>query len=717
MMDKATDWMKDGGGRHTSDEDLLCLLDGELETRRAAEVREHLEACWSCRARSEKFQAAISSFVEYRQTVLKPSLKMPQGKSGFESRFRQTIAQQQSDSGFWGRWRVNAISRLRLFRRSGVSFSRRFFAAGKNNTFNFNRFRENLSPKTVANTVTASIVLASVLTVYLFWFAAIPTVSAEELLNRAETAYKNELQVNFQPVVYQQIQVSKFASAAENGANSAKTQPVKLELWRDAADSRMKQTITRVQANPTVAESGEKTSDTSADELTSILRANNFAPPAPLSVRGFRTWRNSLRQKRESVEELKGDGAQLLRLSIVVGSESENTNGAVPNRIENGRIVAASLTVRSTDFHPLRQTFRVATAGGGAEDYEVRETSFAVIDLASLSPGFFSDGETAQIPSVAAKQSPILAPSVSNNNTSVPNSNVAVNSAEQPATSANADTASAVADSDLEIEVINLLHSAGADTGEQIEVVRQLNGPVVVNGVVETGKRKNEILAALQSVQGNPAVRINVKTVAEAVAEQTRANSKSKKNNKNSSGAPVVQMEMREVEGKSFAAESDVRAYFSKQGAGDDAVKKYASGVVSRSNGAMRYAYALKRLKAQFTLEQLKNLKPEARVKWLNLVKSYASSYQKEINALKRELQPVFGGANDNGSASGIDSDAEIFAAIERMFAAGEASDRAVKAAFTTSDARGAGSSLKSAQFWNNLANSEVLARSLQTVK
>jgi hypothetical protein len=131
----------------------------------------------------------------------------------------------------------------------------------------------------------------------------------------------------------------------------------------------------------------------------------------------------------------------------------------------------------------------------------------------------------------------------------------------------------------------------------------------------------------------------------------------------------------------------------------------------------MRYAYSLKRLKAQFTLEQLKNLKPEARAKWLNLVKSYASSYQNEINALKRELKPVFGGAGDTKGTSGVSTDAEIFAAIERMFAAGEASDRAVKAAFTTSDAKGAGSSLKSAQFWNNLGAAEALARSLQTVK
>jgi hypothetical protein len=291
-----------------------------------------------------------------------------------------------------------------------------------------------------------------------------------------------------------------------------------------------------------------------------------------------------------------------------------------------------------------------------------------------------------------------------------------VQSTEQPVIAANT-ARGAVAGTELEIEVINLLHSAGADTGEQIEVTRQANGPVIVNGIVETEKRKNEILTALRSVQDNPAVQLNIKTVAEAVTEQNQAVSKRNQNNKNSSDTPVVQMEMRSVEGNSFPAETEVRAYFAKQGAGDEAVRKYAAGVVSRSNQAMRYLYALKRLKAQFTPEQLKEAKSEARAKWRGLVKSHARSYEGEFAALKRELQLVFGGAGGSGEAAGVDSDAEIFAAIDRLFAAGASGDRAVKAAFTTSDAGSGGGNLKSAQFWNGLSQAETLAKNLQAAK
>ena len=712
MKDKATDWT--GDEQHSSDEDFLCLLDGELEPRRAAEVRLHLEACWSCRARSEKFQKAISSFVEYRSLVLKPSIRMPESKSGFESRFRQAMAKENAKPGFWEKWRGNLSSRFKSTNRGDFSLFAKLFDVRKNAVNNFYHLRERLSARVIANSVTAALVLTSVLTAYIFWFAAAPVVSAEELLNRAEAAYKKELRVNQQPVIYQQIQVSKRKSGAANNRNESAgpPQPVKLELWQDANNSRMKQAVTAVQANsPVSLPAGGELPDTSAAELTAILRANGFAPPSPLSVRGFRAWRGSLAEKSESVEELKGDdGAQLLRLSVTAGSTSENSSGA--------RIVAASLTVRGNDSHPLQQSFRVVTGDGATEDYEVRETSFAVLDLASLEPGFFNDGETAAIPADATKPPPIVALPASNDSNAVFNGNLVIK-ANEPTVSANTNTktGAVAADADLEVEVISLLHSAGADTGEQVEVNRQANGPVVINGIVETEKRKKEIIAALRSVQENPAVRINVKTVEEAIAEQNQIASKLKQNNKNPSGVPNVQLEMRSVEGKSFAAEAEVRAYFVKQGAGDDAVKKYAAGVVSRSNEAMRYTYALRRLKAQFTPEQFKNLKPEARTKWLGLVKSYASSYQNEINALRRELQPVFGGVSNSGNAAGIGSDAEIFAAIDQMFAAGEASDRAVKAAFTTSDAKSAGSGLKSAQFWNNLGNAEVLAKNLQTVK
>jgi hypothetical protein len=49
--------------RHLSDEDLVRSADGELSSRRAAEVAAHLETCWDCRGRMENIQSTLTGFV------------------------------------------------------------------------------------------------------------------------------------------------------------------------------------------------------------------------------------------------------------------------------------------------------------------------------------------------------------------------------------------------------------------------------------------------------------------------------------------------------------------------------------------------------------------------------------------------------------------------------------------------------------------------------
>ena len=48
---------------HISDQELLPAADGELASRGAAQVKAHLLACWSCRARMANIERAITDFV------------------------------------------------------------------------------------------------------------------------------------------------------------------------------------------------------------------------------------------------------------------------------------------------------------------------------------------------------------------------------------------------------------------------------------------------------------------------------------------------------------------------------------------------------------------------------------------------------------------------------------------------------------------------------
>jgi hypothetical protein len=55
---------------HLTDQDLILSADGELDARRAAEVRSHLDACWSCRTRQAELQQAVTDFMRAYRSEL-----------------------------------------------------------------------------------------------------------------------------------------------------------------------------------------------------------------------------------------------------------------------------------------------------------------------------------------------------------------------------------------------------------------------------------------------------------------------------------------------------------------------------------------------------------------------------------------------------------------------------------------------------------------------
>src|SRR6204780_998557 len=62
------------GGFHLTDQDLLLAADGELPTRRAAQVGAHLAACWDCRARMTEIEGTIADFARVHRQTLDPQL-------------------------------------------------------------------------------------------------------------------------------------------------------------------------------------------------------------------------------------------------------------------------------------------------------------------------------------------------------------------------------------------------------------------------------------------------------------------------------------------------------------------------------------------------------------------------------------------------------------------------------------------------------------------
>src|SRR4030095_6287454 len=142
---------------------------------------------------------------------------------------------------------------------------------------------------------------------------------------------------------------------------------------------------------------------------------------------------------------------------------------------------------------------------------------------------------------------------------------------------------------------------------------RTTGGALRVAALVETEERKAEMLRALGPITNKPAVKIDVRTVAEAVRhEQKEAKS------------PEVAVREVEVANGRIPADLELRTYFSARLVGSEAVdqeiSRYASRVMGHSRQALLEASALKRLFERFSAEEIRALAPEARDKWLAMV-------------------------------------------------------------------------------------------------
>ena len=84
--------------------------DGELSTRRAAQVHAHLAACWSCRARMAELEATISAFARAYRRTFDPRVPPVAGpRALLSARLAELNSRRQGDP-----WRLlNLISPLR----------------------------------------------------------------------------------------------------------------------------------------------------------------------------------------------------------------------------------------------------------------------------------------------------------------------------------------------------------------------------------------------------------------------------------------------------------------------------------------------------------------------------------------------------------------------------------------------------------------------------
>ena len=636
---------------HPSREMLLLMVDGELQPKDAAQLEAHLEACWPCRVKTQKIQNAIADIIEFDDHVLSPRLIPPQSWHNFDRKLTQLAASS-------GR----------------QTFSSRFF--GLLDRFLPSTHRRALPPlwRPVLMRGAVATMLAVAIVALMLRFTHDPTVSAKQLLANSINAEQLQTRAKSDPVVHQRLRITR-----KDGSSAG---VVTLDTWHDAKNGRVRQFATDANQMMQILsdDSTKKQMRTSEldviTDLRTVLRANHMDNSRPVSAASYQMWHDALHGLRDDIGQSKDNfGTNVLSLHTKVAEA-----------VLEGQISDATLVVRASDWLPTELRFTLV-ASGGSRVYELTLTASEVVSLAEVNSTIFSEPSAVSSPKSALTRNPEARTSAVTTNPQAPNLAIA----------------------DLEVEALRLLHEVGADLGEQITVEKNAKGQVEVSGVVETAERKREITTALTPLGSSPAVRIDIQTIAEGVAQQQRERAKS-----GATPAPIIQQNV-EINSNAVPASSALRGHFGS----DEQMREFAARMVRQSRRAMSHVYALKQLISKFTPESLRGLTPQAKNKWLELVRSHASAYQAELGGLRVELQQIFGASSGVRvlNLTEIKDDASLIHAIEELVAVASAIDATIHSAFVVSTGTASSSAIDSSQFWQQMNRAGALSARLSQAR
>lgn len=239
---------------HLSDAWLLLAIDGELAASDHALLKEHVRACWTCRARKEHLERTIEDIVDYEQALVAPD--MPPSATG-RAMFMARLNELSADMG--------QPPLLKLWRRSASQLSRSLFAS-----------------RIVWIATVLFVVMAAPL---IYVLRQSPAVSANELLQRASLSETRSITSVNQPVVVQRLSIKI------NGRKLTRT------IYRDQSNERH---ASRADVNDAEVSAAER------KFLESSLDWND-----PLSPKAFDRWREAAVGERDMVKRLSGDRLML----------------------------------------------------------------------------------------------------------------------------------------------------------------------------------------------------------------------------------------------------------------------------------------------------------------------------------------------------------------------------------------------------------------------
>lgn len=507
-----------------------------------------------------------------------------------------------------------------------------------------------------------------------FKFSVLRTVTANELLARAVVVQQS----NTDQVTHRFLNLEERRSA--EGAVVAQN---RIEIWESASGASAQRLYDN--SNKLISGTWQK-----ADGSRMVYHHGSkpqsqpsLATPADLLLNLDDIW-----QLQPSARSF---GALIEQPAL---AEVEERSATYVLRYERGRKIGASqllkatLTLSKSDLHPIEQTLLVLR-GDVLREFRFVEASFELVPVKDVAPAVF-DVEPELTGGAGEPGRPGDWAFRDLTASRVPPS---------PSTSAPPP-----ASAELEVDVAYLLNRAKADRNEQVTLTRSAGGSLRVEGVVDSQERKDEFLRALAPVLNNPAVKIDIRTLADIPLRPAQLGT-------------LSTLGVEETT-NTIAAEAELRAYFEKHTSAnstDDAISKYSSRVVNTSWAALFHAIELKKLVNRFATVDMRAVAPDARDKWLAMLREHASGFEQQTAQLRGDIQPVFfsGVPVTAVNEFPMQNDADLARAVDQLHKLALANNAAIRAGLAISSQSSA-SGIRSRQFWSSLMNAEALAAQIK---
>ena len=200
---------------------------------------------------------------------------------------------------------------------------------------------------------------------------------------------------------------------------------------------------------------------------------------------------------------------------------------------------------------------------------------------------------------------------------------------------------------DLQIQTLYALHRIGACLGDPISVERN-DRSVVVSGLLDSSERRKEIAEALAGLSGTGCLRIQLKTVEEALIAEGASSTPAQ------APEPTSRFNVRM---RTAALDSVLLQIFKPVGDPALAATKrteLSNEALARSATLLANAWALRHLNESFSQAAPANLQPQVLIE--NMTRDHLDEIAKISTALDQQFSPVFETEHITGPKSKGDS-------------------------------------------------------------